>query len=480
MAKIIKQTGVTASERLLEALCTKSFLKLWSFPRPFGGHGKRGTDGFAKEICDLIVVFGNDVLLFSDKTCAYKATGNADTDWKRWHRHAVEGSIKQLFGAERWIRSDPEHVYLDAACTQPFPHDLSQPDLRFHRIAVALGASDACKAALGGSGSMMLLVDGTGGLPEPVHAVAGQPFMIHNPGGDKGFVHVFDDVSLPIVLKELDTARDFIDYLTAKEQLAGRKSGMYTPGEEELLSVYIASGDGTHWPNFRHVPDDQFAMFGEGYWVYDVATGVPKVRRRHFEISYAWWDNIIDRFGQHLLNDELWDGGHQQEFAEHERRVRAMASVDRLTRTEFAKALKDLTALSSDGMIRCKMVKARDWSIGLYLIRFPTDGHTEESSYREHRSAWQIANTIRQFELHPQMESLISLAFGVSGERLGASEDLIYLVRSEITDEDRQRSREFIASGVSTPVQNRSRTNVGRNDQCPCGKGKKFKRCCGR
>ena len=31
-----------------------------------------------------------------------------------------------------------------------------------------------------------------------------------------------------------------------------------------------------------------------------------------------------------------------------------------------------------------------------------------------------------------------------------------------------------------TPTQNRKLYNVGRNEPCPCGSGKKFKKCCGR
>jgi uncharacterized protein len=34
------------------------------------------------------------------------------------------------------------------------------------------------------------------------------------------------------------------------------------------------------------------------------------------------------------------------------------------------------------------------------------------------------------------------------------------------------------AHRVATPTATRS-TKVGRNDPCPCGSGKKFKRCCG-
>ncbi len=34
--------------------------------------------------------------------------------------------------------------------------------------------------------------------------------------------------------------------------------------------------------------------------------------------------------------------------------------------------------------------------------------------------------------------------------------------------------------GSQAPEQERTSTKVGRNDPCPCGSGKKFKKCCGK
>ncbi|MCA9791670.1 MAG: SEC-C domain-containing protein, partial [Candidatus Eremiobacteraeota bacterium] len=37
--------------------------------------------------------------------------------------------------------------------------------------------------------------------------------------------------------------------------------------------------------------------------------------------------------------------------------------------------------------------------------------------------------------------------------------------------------RWYYLDGVETPVQ--AGPKVGRNDPCPCGSGKKYKKCCG-
>jgi uncharacterized protein YecA (UPF0149 family) len=37
--------------------------------------------------------------------------------------------------------------------------------------------------------------------------------------------------------------------------------------------------------------------------------------------------------------------------------------------------------------------------------------------------------------------------------------------------------RQQISPGLGSPITNRFR-NIGRNDPCPCGSGKKYKKCC--
>ena len=75
---IEKSKGTTESERLLADLCEKTFLGFWSYPNLFRDQGG------GKEICDLVVIFGNHIILFSDKSCEYPDTGNTQHDWARW------------------------------------------------------------------------------------------------------------------------------------------------------------------------------------------------------------------------------------------------------------------------------------------------------------------------------------------------------------------------------------------------------------
>jgi hypothetical protein len=78
---IVRASGVTRGERYLGDLCRRSFLSLWSYPAPYRDQGD--GRGHGKEICDLLVVFGNDVIVFSDKEVAFQADLDLHLAWKR-------------------------------------------------------------------------------------------------------------------------------------------------------------------------------------------------------------------------------------------------------------------------------------------------------------------------------------------------------------------------------------------------------------
>jgi hypothetical protein len=123
----IRAQGVTHAERYLQRLCERSFLTLWSYPGVVRDQ-KTGDKGDGKELCDLLVVFGDDVLIFSDKSCAYPATGNHQSDWSRWFRKAILKSAEQVWGAERWLRENPNRIFLDRACTRALPQQVPPSD----------------------------------------------------------------------------------------------------------------------------------------------------------------------------------------------------------------------------------------------------------------------------------------------------------------------------------------------------------------
>jgi len=111
----------TPTERRLAALARRSFLRLWSYPSPYRDQGQATRGGEGAELCDLLVVFDHDIIIFSDKDCCFPEHADIDLAWQRWYRRAVLKSAQQVFGAERWLRSHPDRVYLDHSFSSDCP-----------------------------------------------------------------------------------------------------------------------------------------------------------------------------------------------------------------------------------------------------------------------------------------------------------------------------------------------------------------------
>ncbi|HFM2455380.1 TPA: preprotein translocase subunit SecA, partial [Escherichia coli] len=71
-----------------------------------------------------MVVFGNDVIIMSDKLINYNIEIDEKIAWNRWYKSAIESSIKQLNGAYNHINSYPDNLYTDAQATEPFSMEL--------------------------------------------------------------------------------------------------------------------------------------------------------------------------------------------------------------------------------------------------------------------------------------------------------------------------------------------------------------------
>jgi hypothetical protein len=137
MAVIKRGIGRSPTEEKLAALADKIFLNLWTYPNLFKSDGK--------ELCDLLVVCRNDVLIFRRQNIAWQKRDDFGLSWSRWYHRAIEESAAQINGASRYLREHPDELFLDTTCKGKFPLTLPPLDRRrLHHIAVALGASEAC------------------------------------------------------------------------------------------------------------------------------------------------------------------------------------------------------------------------------------------------------------------------------------------------------------------------------------------------
>ena len=130
MSAIKRASGTTTSECYLAKLAEDSFLDLWSYPNVYRDIPMGGGHVMGKEVCDLLVVCGDHVLIFSDKAVAWPTRADTNTAWVRWYKHAIHKSAKQVRGAQRWIAQHPDRIFLDATCSRRLPLTLPPLDRR--------------------------------------------------------------------------------------------------------------------------------------------------------------------------------------------------------------------------------------------------------------------------------------------------------------------------------------------------------------
>ena len=94
---ITKGVGLTPTERYLARLAERSFLNLWSYPNPYRDQGQRGV-GDGKELCDLLVVCGRDIIIFSEKNIGWPSSPDVKTAWRRWAKRALLDATRQARG----------------------------------------------------------------------------------------------------------------------------------------------------------------------------------------------------------------------------------------------------------------------------------------------------------------------------------------------------------------------------------------------
>src|SRR5260221_11748545 len=98
-AVVIPSEGVTKAERYLAKLCKRSFLSLWSYPGVFRDQGRVDGKGDGKEVCDLLGVFDNHIIIFSDKDCQFQDGVGLKVSWARWFTRAGLASANQVWVA---------------------------------------------------------------------------------------------------------------------------------------------------------------------------------------------------------------------------------------------------------------------------------------------------------------------------------------------------------------------------------------------
>lgn len=425
---LTQNSGLTPAERYLASLAKRTFLSLWRYPGLFREAGK--------ELCDLLVVFENDIVIFSDKDCAFPSSGNVEVDWGRWLRKAVHSSVKQLLGAKRWIEKYPDRLFLDAKCTQRFPLELPPMNqARIHLVAVVHGVAKPCADALGGSGSLMINTLLQGG---DAHV---EPFMIGDLEPKESFVHVLDDTTLEVLLSTLDTVSDIVAYFRKKEAFLRGPKKVVTAGDEELLATYLTKMNAKGEHDFVFPEGFDMVSVPEGSWARFCRNPQRLAQIEANRISYAW-DALIEEFNKSALDGTQYRAAPGA-IASTEKIMRFMAREPRTRRRMLAEALIGALETTGEGMKRVRVIKPSNPGDPYYafLLLAHLPGVPEEE-YREVRSA--MLNALCMVVKHVFPDALDIVGFATeAGRGQGGSEDAFYLDTRTWTEEMAAKAARF-------------------------------------
>ena len=440
MSKIEKSTGINDSERYLASLANKTFLNLWSHPNVYRDEIVNGVRA-GKEMADLLVVCGDNVIIFSIKSIKWNSIVDTSKAWERWYRKAIINSQKQLQGAENWVKQFPNRIFLDAKCIQQFPLNIPRAEnQKIHLVLIALGAHEACSSYFNGdSGSFIMCSEDN----------SPNQFMIGDINSAGTYIHVMNDVTLNIIMKELDTIKDFVNYLDKKVDFV--RSGHFgtANGEEDLLAYYLTHLDGENRhcflpPSGRLWKKDERLFIGDSMYAKMVNNQRYIIKKRADQVSYLW-DGLIEAFTSNMLAGTIiFPNGVKFDIKEQEEGVRYMAYEDRVQRRLLSEGIRQVIENSDkqDKNFRAFIPPSSQKDAGSPGYAFMTLAHPKiklNGGYQQYR---QIRINILKtycFEMlrrFPQMKMIIGIATEPKSIfRKGSSEDMVMVNQPVWTSE---------------------------------------------
>jgi hypothetical protein len=484
--KIEKSQGVTQTERVLADLCDKTFLKLWSFANPFKAD--------EKELCDLIAIFENHVFIFFDRES--RKFDNTDKDimlsWRRWKKKVIDKQIKTSNGAEKYIKSSSK-IYLDTKCTRTFPINISASNIIIHKIIVAHGADHACKnfAPNNISGSLAISY----GIPRNGTSF---PFMVNLDKNNP--VHVLDSHNLEIILGELDTFFDFISYIEAKEEAIQKLDCLCYCGEEDLLAHYFMNYNESKNKHYIGTKDKKIngVFIGEGEWK-DFSQSEIYNRRKLADKESYLWDNLLQYTCQNALDGTLMGNA---DIFNVQSAIYEMAKEPRFSRRALSehmlKSIRNFPENMGHIVRNISFIPSFYKEKGYVFLQLKDDNILDyDNDYRPIRQKMlKIACGVTKNKF-TRLKKIIGIAIDAPKFSKKNSEDFILLNCENWTKEDKiyyEKANKGLNFYETDSLQMQKKTvsefpildtkdkpkKIGRNEKCPCGSGKKYKKCCGK
>lgn len=240
------------AESFVYDLAQKSFLTDWCYINP-----KCDAN---KELCDLLVVFGEVAIIWQVKDLKRQENG-------RYNQGEVDKNLRQLSGAKRSLFDLNKKIVLENPRRGSEEFD-SNKIKEIYLISALVGEGED--------------------YYEFVKKIK-----------DKT-IHILDRKSIQILLNELDTISDFIDYLKEKERFLSSDIKMdLSGGEEELLAYYLMNER-----SFKKLEGNSYIIVQEGFWEGLIKKPEFLAKKVEDKISY-FWDFLIDK--AHLSKEKNYE-----------------------------------------------------------------------------------------------------------------------------------------------------------------------------
>ncbi|NPD60461.1 SEC-C domain-containing protein [Klebsiella aerogenes] len=502
-------SGFTDEEIFLNSLGRESFLRFWSWPNLFRDQGDSNRNGDGKEICDLTIVFENDVILFSDKRIEFNVNKEIKVAWPRWAKKAIGDSVKQIKGARRWFEEFPERIFVDKKCKHKIPVKIPERDkIKFHNIVVCHGVEEVL-ASFNREASFMF----DNSIRDNKHWDNNEaiPFCIGQIFNG-GFIHIFNESTIELVLREFDTTKDFIHYLSQREELLTSDKHIRMMAESDMIQLYYENFDEKNnersiWPKELINAENALIDMGGIQRLYSNPSFLAK--KDEDKISY-FWDDLIESFSFHILNGSAEYTNYEHPI-EAEPSVRFLAATSRFERRILSMSFKDFYEKALPGQRGTRLCFDPTNNENAYLFCLVPYHHSfsSKNEYREVRR--QMVQDYCAINKH--LNRKIKSIFGIGcktrehGQKLSPSffnegQDFVLLYGDDWDENDYLEAKnihnEYVSQGLLVerrmfmetinefPNKNtelKQKFDIKgkyRNLPCFCGSGKKLKKCCGR
>ncbi|HSB78916.1 MAG TPA: preprotein translocase subunit SecA, partial [Candidatus Methylomirabilis sp.] len=197
--------------------------------------------------------------------------------------------------------------------------------------------------------------------------------------------------------------------------------------------------------------------------------GLAEAMKLQFDVEVAWSSEQIEALTPVVLTEEL-----QEKVKAAYRKKEEQVGSDMMRFLERMAMLQVVDNQWKDHLLAMDHLKE---GIGLR-------GYGQKDPLVEYkREGFEMFEAMEARIAKSTLEYLMKVQVAVETERAADAADLAALPLTPVSESARRRAREATPTRSLRPAASAvaavARPKVGRNEPCPCGSGKKFKKCCG-